>query len=96
MGSNVKKVYLNDFDIFANYFIYFYICKVEHFINFKFLLYKLYLTILFYISPDPEQYLQTAPSSNNFPAIIGGTLGACVIVIIGVLLSLCLIRYASW
>lgn len=75
----------------------FYTYKVEHCINFKFLLYKLYLTILFfYISPDPEQYLQTAPSSNNFPAIIGGTLGACVIVIIGVLLSFCFIRYAYW
>lgn len=49
MGSNVKKVYLNDFDIFAKYF--FYIYKVEHYINFKFLLYKLYLTILFLYFP---------------------------------------------
>lgn len=35
MGSNVKKVYLNDFDIFVKYF--FYIYKIEYCINFKFL-----------------------------------------------------------
>lgn len=44
------------------------------------------------VSPDAEKYLQTASSSGNSPVIVGGTLGACVIVIIGVVFALFVIR----
>lgn len=43
---------------------------------------------------DAEKYLNTLSSSDSFPAIVGGTLGACVIVIIGVVLALFVTRYA--
>lgn len=38
----------------------------------------------------------SSPSSENLPAIVGGTLGSCVIVLIGVNLVLFAIRYASY
>lgn len=45
---------------------------------------------------DTEKYLNTLSSSGSFPVIVGGTLGACVIVIIGVVLALFVTRYAPW
>lgn len=34
-------------------------------------------------------------SSGNLPVIVGGTVGTCIIVIIGAVLALFVIRYAS-
>lgn len=56
------------------------------------------LKIIFFpfklVSADVEKYIKTASSSNNFTAIAGGTLGACVIVVIGIVLVLFVTRYA--
>lgn len=54
----------------------------------------MYVYFLF-VSPDTKEHLQTTSLSHNLPVIVGGTLGFCVIVIIGVVFALFLIRYAS-
>lgn len=38
----------------------------------------------------------SSSSSDNLPAIVGGTLGSCVTVFIGVILALFAMRYASY
>ncbi|XP_065938529.1 multiple epidermal growth factor-like domains protein 10 [Magallana gigas] len=47
------------------------------------------------VSADVEKYSKTASSSNNFTVIVGGTLGACVIVVIGIVLVLFVTRLKS-
>lgn len=46
------------------------------------------------IFADDEKYFKTASPSDNFPVIVGGPLGASVIIIIGIVLVLFVIRYA--
>lgn len=53
-------------------------------------LYRYYTVFL-----DVSKNAKLSPS-DNLPVIVGGTLGACVIVLIGVVLILFVIRYASY
>lgn len=62
--------------------------------NLEFWIGWLYGYFLF-ASPEKKEHLQTTSLSNNLPEIVGGTLGFCGIVIIGVVFALFLIRYAS-
>lgn len=45
---------------------------------------------------DVQRNFKTDSPSDNFPVIVGGPLGACVVVIIGIVLVLFVIRFVSY
>lgn len=90
-GNNVKQVYLTGFDMFSKY-IHF--CnKEQQFIKYTVFIILAVLNELFFqsVSSKAKNQPQTVSSLDNLP-VIGATFGTFIVVIIGIIISVFVIR----